>query len=52
MKRRSKAGGAPIKGRRRKAPKPERRNAPKAAPPSKSSTVAIWASPRDEDAKK
>ena len=37
MKRRSKAGGAPIKGRRRKAPKPERRNAPKTAPRSKSS---------------
>jgi len=36
MKRRSKAG-APIKGRRRKAPKPERRNAPKTAPRSKSS---------------
>ena len=37
MKSRSKAGGAPIKGRRRKAPKPERRNAPKTAPRSKSS---------------
>ena len=37
MKRRSKAGGEPIKGRRRKAPKPERRNAPKTAPRSKSS---------------
>jgi class 3 adenylate cyclase len=37
MKRRSRAGGAPIKGRRRKAPKPERRNAPKTAPRSKSS---------------
>ena len=30
MKRRSKAGGAPIKGRRRKAPEPKRSNAPKA----------------------
>ena len=37
MKRRSKAGSAPIKGRRRKAAKPERRNAPKTAPRSKSS---------------
>ena len=37
MKRRSKAGDEPIKGRRRKAPKPERRNAPKTAPRSKSS---------------
>jgi hypothetical protein len=32
MKRRSKAGGEPIKGRRRKTPGPKRRNAPKAAP--------------------
>ena len=38
MKSRSKAGGAPIKGRRRNAPKPERRNAPKTAPRSKSSS--------------
>ena len=30
MKRRSRAGGEPIKGRRRKAPEPKRRNAPKA----------------------
>ena len=30
MKRRSKAGGEPIKGRRRKAPEPKRSNAPKA----------------------
>jgi hypothetical protein len=30
MKRRSKAGGEPIKGRRRKTPEPKRRNAPKA----------------------
>jgi hypothetical protein len=37
MKRRSKAGDALIKGRRRKAPKPKRRNAPKTAPRSKSS---------------
>ena len=37
MKRRSKAGGELIKGRRRKAPKPERRNAPKAVPRSNSS---------------
>ena len=30
MKRRARAGGEPIKGRRRKAPKPKGRNAPKA----------------------
>ena len=30
MKRRSRAGGEPIKGRRRKAPEPKRSNAPKA----------------------
>ena len=36
MKRRSKAG-APIKGRRRKPPKPEHHNAPKTAPRSKPS---------------
>src|SRR5271169_2436784 len=30
MKKRSRAGGEPIKGRRRKAPKPKGRNAPKA----------------------
>ena len=29
MKRRSRAGGEPIKGRRRKTPEPKRRNAPK-----------------------
>jgi hypothetical protein len=29
MKRRSRAGGGPIKGRRRKTPEPKRRNAPK-----------------------
>ena len=29
MKRRSRAGGKPIKGRRRKTPEPKRRNAPK-----------------------
>jgi two-component system NtrC family sensor kinase len=32
MKRRSKAGGEPIKGRRRKAAEPKRRNAPKTTP--------------------
>ena len=37
MKRRSRAGGEPIKGRRRKTPEPKRRNAPKAVPRSKSS---------------
>jgi two-component system, NtrC family, sensor kinase len=37
MKRRSKAGGEPIKGPRRKTPKPKRRNAPKAVPHSNSS---------------
>ena len=37
MKRRSKAGGELTKGRRRTAPKPERRNAPKAVPRSNSS---------------
>jgi GAF domain-containing protein len=37
MKRRSRTGGATIKSRRRKVPKPERRNAPKTAPRSKSS---------------
>ena len=42
MKRRSRAGGEPIKGRRRKASKPERRSAPKTARRSKSS-------PSDED---
>jgi len=42
MKRRSKAGDTSIKGRRRKAPKRKRRNAPKTAPRSKSS-------PRSED---
>ena len=31
MKRRSRAGGEPIKGRRRKTPEPKRRNAPKAS---------------------
>ena len=37
MKRRSRAGGEPIKGRRRKTPEPKRRNAPKAvAQPSSS----------------
>jgi GAF domain-containing protein len=37
MKRRSKAGGEPIKGRRRKTPEPERVNAPKVQGRSKSS---------------
>jgi GAF domain-containing protein/class 3 adenylate cyclase len=37
MKRRSRAGGKPIKGQRRKAPEPKRRNAPKAAARSNSS---------------
>jgi class 3 adenylate cyclase len=36
MKRRSRAGGKPIKGRRRKVPKPERHTAPNTAPRSKS----------------
>ena len=36
MKKRSKAGGKPIKGRRRKTPVPKRRNAPKAAARSNS----------------
>ena len=37
MKRRSKAGGAAIKGRRRKTPEPKRSSAPRAVPRSKSS---------------
>jgi class 3 adenylate cyclase/putative methionine-R-sulfoxide reductase with GAF domain len=37
MKKRSRAGGEPIKGRRRKTPEPKRRNAPRAVPRSKSS---------------
>ena len=37
MKRRSRAGGEPIKGRRRKTPDPKRRNAPKAVARPKSS---------------
>jgi hypothetical protein len=36
MKRRSRAGGEPIKGRRRKTPEPKRRNAPKAVARSNS----------------
>jgi GAF domain-containing protein len=40
MKRRSKAGGEPIKGRRRKTPKPTRRNAPKVEIRSKASLLA------------
>ena len=43
MKRRSRAGGEPIKGRRRKASVPKRRNAPKAS--------AAFASPAAEDTK-
>jgi hypothetical protein len=37
MKRRSRAGGEPIKGRRRKTPEPKSRNAPNAITRSKSS---------------
>ena len=37
MKRRSRAGGEPIKGRRRKTPEPKRSNAPKAVARSSSS---------------
>ena len=37
MKRRSRAGGKPIKGRRRKTPEPKRRNAPKSPGGSNSS---------------
>jgi GAF domain-containing protein len=40
MKRRSKAGGTPIKGRGRKAPKPERRNASEAVARSNSSVTS------------
>ena len=39
MKRRSRAGREPIKGRRRKTPEPKRSNAPKAAPRSNSSAI-------------
>jgi class 3 adenylate cyclase/putative methionine-R-sulfoxide reductase with GAF domain len=39
MKRRSKAGSKPIKRRRRKTPEPKRRNAPKAAARSNSSST-------------
>jgi hypothetical protein len=39
MKRRSRAGGETLKGRRRKTPKPMRRNAPKAIARSNSSYV-------------
>ena len=43
MKRRSRAGGEAIKGRRRKTPEPKRRNAPKvvarsSSPPTKEET--------------
>jgi hypothetical protein len=37
MKRRSRAGGEQIKGRRRKMPEPKRHNAPKATPRSNAS---------------
>ena len=37
MKRRSRAGGEPIKGRRRETPEPKRRNAPKTIASSNSS---------------
>ena len=40
MKRRSKASGAPLKRRRRKAPEPERRNGPKTASPATQKTEA------------
>jgi GAF domain-containing protein len=40
MKKRSRAGGEANKGRRRKAPEPKRRNAPKAVAPSISSSTA------------
>jgi GAF domain-containing protein len=39
MKRRSRAGGEPIKGRRGKTPAPKRRNAPKAPAPFKASSA-------------
>ncbi len=39
MKKRSKAGGEPIKGRRGKAPEPKRRTAPEAEAPSNSSSA-------------
>jgi hypothetical protein len=40
MKRRSRAGGEPIKGRRPKTPKPTRRNSPKVEIRTKPSPVA------------
>ena len=39
MKRRSRAGGEPIKGRRRKTPEPKRRNVPKIVTRSNSSST-------------
>ena len=54
MKRRSRAGGEPIKGRRPKTPKPTRRNAPKVeirtkpSPVSEEKEVARLARERDE----
>ena len=54
MKRRSKAGGEKLKGRRRKASEPKRRNAPKtvvgskASPPGEQTEVARLTRERDE----
>ena len=54
MKKRSKAGGERLKGRRRKAPKPKRRDAPKtvprskASPPGEQTLVARLTRERDE----
>ena len=54
MKRRSKAGGEQLKGPRRKAPEPKRRNAPKtvprskASPPGEETEVARLTRERDE----
>jgi len=39
MKRRSRAGGEPIEGQRRKTPEPKRRNAPKASAASNASSA-------------
>ena len=40
MKRRSRAGGEPIKGRRRRTPEPKHRSEQKAAPRSNSAATA------------
>src|SRR6478609_7726841 len=57
MKKRSKAGDEQLKGRRRKAPEPKRRNAPRAvsrskssksSPPGEETEVARLARERDE----